>query len=164
VMRGTGVRIGWMLDPELDCVIDHAVDGSRLQVTLGKLDTDRAVALQQSNRYGSMPPGTAHAAAAQPTGPRLRSRGGIEGGGRGATSGVDRISGTGAHDPGARDPPAHGVFSQRAAADALGVHKNFVWRIEGGQANPSYEVLSAMAFLYELRLEDLLRDCGLTIE
>jgi ribosome-binding protein aMBF1 (putative translation factor) len=59
---------------------------------------------------------------------------------------------------------AHGVFSQRAAADALGVHKNFVWRIEGGQANPSYEVLSAMAFLYELRLEDLLRDCGLTIE
>ncbi len=59
---------------------------------------------------------------------------------------------------------AHGVFTQRAAATALGMHKNHVWRVEGGQANPSYEALAAMAFLYEMPLEELLKGCGFTIE
>lgn len=45
IMRGTGPRIGGLLDLELDCVIDYGTTGSWLRVPLGKLATERAVPL-----------------------------------------------------------------------------------------------------------------------
>lgn len=48
VLRGTGLRIGELLDLELDCVIDHGPAGSWLRVPLGKLNTERAVPLDQA--------------------------------------------------------------------------------------------------------------------
>jgi integrase len=45
IMRGTGLRIGELLDLELDCVIDYGTTGSWLRVPLGKLATERAVPL-----------------------------------------------------------------------------------------------------------------------
>ena len=47
-MRGTGLRIGELLDLELDCVIDYGTTGSWLRVPLGKLATERAVPLDDS--------------------------------------------------------------------------------------------------------------------
>lgn len=47
VMRGTGLRIGELLDLELHCVVDYAAAGSWLRVPLGKLNTERAVPLDQ---------------------------------------------------------------------------------------------------------------------
>ena len=47
VMRGTGLRIGELLDLELDCIIDYGPAGSWLRVPLGKLNTERAVPLDQ---------------------------------------------------------------------------------------------------------------------
>jgi len=48
IMRGTGLRIGELLDLELDCVIDYGTTGSWLRVPLGKLATERAVPLDDS--------------------------------------------------------------------------------------------------------------------
>ena len=48
LMRATGVRIGELLDLELDCVIDYGAAGSWLRVPLGKLNTERAVPLDQT--------------------------------------------------------------------------------------------------------------------
>jgi site-specific recombinase XerD len=45
VMRGTGVRIGELLDLELDCIVDYGPSGSWLRVPLGKLNNERAVPL-----------------------------------------------------------------------------------------------------------------------
>jgi len=45
VMRGTGLRIGELLDLELDCIVDYGPSGSWLRVPLGKLDNERAVPL-----------------------------------------------------------------------------------------------------------------------
>jgi len=47
VMRGTGLRIGELLDLELDCIIDYGPAGSWLRVPLGKLNNERAVPLDQ---------------------------------------------------------------------------------------------------------------------
>lgn len=47
VMRGTGVRIGELLDLELDCIVDYGPAGSWLRVPLGKLNNERAVPLDQ---------------------------------------------------------------------------------------------------------------------
>lgn len=47
VMRGTGLRIGELLDLELDCVVDYGPTGSWLRVPLGKLHNERAVPLDQ---------------------------------------------------------------------------------------------------------------------
>ena len=48
IMRGTGLRIGELLDLELDCVIDYGTTGSWLRVPLGKLATERAVPLDDT--------------------------------------------------------------------------------------------------------------------
>lgn len=47
VMRGTGVRIGELLDLELDCIVDYGRSGSWLRVPLGKLNNERAVPVDQ---------------------------------------------------------------------------------------------------------------------
>lgn len=48
IIRGTGLRIGELLDLELDCVVDYGTTGSWLRVPLGKLATERAVPLDES--------------------------------------------------------------------------------------------------------------------
>jgi site-specific recombinase XerD len=45
MLRGTGLRIGELLDLELDCLWDTPSHGSWLRVPLGKLDTERMVPL-----------------------------------------------------------------------------------------------------------------------
>ncbi|HEX2028054.1 MAG TPA: tyrosine-type recombinase/integrase [Nitriliruptorales bacterium] len=47
VMRGTGLRVGELLDLELDCIVDYGPAGSWLRVPLGKLNNERAVPLDQ---------------------------------------------------------------------------------------------------------------------
>ncbi|MDP8960382.1 MAG: tyrosine-type recombinase/integrase [Actinomycetota bacterium] len=47
VMRHTGLRVGELLDLELDCIIDYGPAGSWLRVPLGKLNNERAVPLDQ---------------------------------------------------------------------------------------------------------------------
>lgn len=47
VIRGTGLRIGELLDLELDCVVDYGPSGSWLRVPLGKLATERSVPLDE---------------------------------------------------------------------------------------------------------------------
>ncbi len=47
LLRGTGIRLGELLDLELDCVWDSASHGSWLKVPLGKLATERAVPLDE---------------------------------------------------------------------------------------------------------------------
>ena len=48
VIRGTGLRIGELLDLELDCVVDYGSSGSWLRVPLGKLATERSVPLDDA--------------------------------------------------------------------------------------------------------------------
>lgn len=48
ILRGTGLRIGELLDLELGCVIDYGTTGSWLRVPLGKLATERAVPLDEA--------------------------------------------------------------------------------------------------------------------
>lgn len=45
LLRGTGIRLGELLDLELDCVWDSPSHGSWLKVPLGKLGTERTVPL-----------------------------------------------------------------------------------------------------------------------
>jgi integrase len=45
ILRGTGIRLGELLDLELDCVWDSASHGSWLKVPIGKLGTERTVPL-----------------------------------------------------------------------------------------------------------------------
>jgi site-specific recombinase XerD len=47
ILRGTGLRLGELLDLELDCLIDYADHGTWLRVPLGKLNTERTVPLDQ---------------------------------------------------------------------------------------------------------------------
>ena len=47
VLRGAGLRIGELLDLELDAVVDYAAAGTWLRVPLGKLATERMVPLDQ---------------------------------------------------------------------------------------------------------------------
>lgn len=47
VMRGAGLRIGELLDLELDCIVDYGASGSWLRVPLGKLNNERAVPLDE---------------------------------------------------------------------------------------------------------------------
>ena len=46
ILRHTGLRIGELLDLELDCVTDYGHHGSWLRVPLGKLNTERTVPLE----------------------------------------------------------------------------------------------------------------------
>jgi len=48
ILRGTGLRLGELLDLELDCLLDFASHGSWLKVPLGKLGTERTVPLDQT--------------------------------------------------------------------------------------------------------------------
>lgn len=50
VLRGTGLRLGELLDLELDCLIDYRSHGTWLRVPLGKLNTERTVPLDESTR------------------------------------------------------------------------------------------------------------------
>jgi integrase len=45
ILRGTGMRLGELLDLELDCLWDPASHGTWLKVPLGKLGTERMVPL-----------------------------------------------------------------------------------------------------------------------
>jgi site-specific recombinase XerD len=45
ILRGTGIRLGELLDLELDCVWDSASHGSWLKIPIGKLGTERTVPL-----------------------------------------------------------------------------------------------------------------------
>jgi integrase len=46
LLRATGMRVGEMLDLELDCLIDFAGHGTWLKVPVGKLGTERMVPLE----------------------------------------------------------------------------------------------------------------------
>jgi len=48
VLRGAGLRIGELLDLELDCVVDYATAGPWLRVPLGKLNSERSVPLDEA--------------------------------------------------------------------------------------------------------------------
>ena len=48
ILRGTGLRLGELLDLELDCLLDFASHGSWLKVPLGKLGTERTVPLDET--------------------------------------------------------------------------------------------------------------------
>lgn len=48
VLRGAGLRMGELLDLELDCVCDYGAAGSWLRVPLGKLDEERSVPLDEA--------------------------------------------------------------------------------------------------------------------
>ncbi|MGZ8801816.1 MAG: tyrosine-type recombinase/integrase [Mycobacterium sp.] len=48
VMRGAGLRIGELLDLELDCVVDYGPNGHWLRVPLGKLNSERSVPLDEA--------------------------------------------------------------------------------------------------------------------
>ncbi len=45
VIRATGLRVGELVDLELDCVVDYGTHGTWLRVPLGKLATERSVPL-----------------------------------------------------------------------------------------------------------------------
>jgi integrase len=47
VLRATGMRVGELLDLELDCLVDFASHGTWLRVPLGKLGTERMVPLEE---------------------------------------------------------------------------------------------------------------------
>ena len=47
VMRRAGLRVGELLDLELDCIVDYGPAGSWLRVPLGKLNNERAVPLDK---------------------------------------------------------------------------------------------------------------------
>ena len=47
VLRGTGLRVGELLDLEIDAVIDYGPAGTWLRVPLGKLATERTVPLDE---------------------------------------------------------------------------------------------------------------------
>jgi integrase len=48
VIRATGIRVGELVDLELDCVVDYGTSGSWLRVPLGKLATERTVPLDET--------------------------------------------------------------------------------------------------------------------
>jgi integrase len=50
VLRATGIRIGELLDLELDCIVDYDRHGTWLRVPLGKLNTERSVPLDDEPR------------------------------------------------------------------------------------------------------------------
>jgi hypothetical protein len=47
ILRGTGLRLGELLDLQLDCLVDYASHGTWLRVPLGKFNTERTVPLDQ---------------------------------------------------------------------------------------------------------------------
>lgn len=49
ILRGTGLRIGELLELELDAIVDYGPAGSWLRVPLGKLNTERVVPLDAAS-------------------------------------------------------------------------------------------------------------------
>jgi integrase len=49
ILRHTGLRMGELLDLELDCLMDYGRSGTWLRVPLGKLNNERAVPLDQAS-------------------------------------------------------------------------------------------------------------------
>ena len=47
LLRATGMRVGELLDLELDCLVDFADHGTWIRVPVGKLGTERTVPLEQ---------------------------------------------------------------------------------------------------------------------
>lgn len=47
ILRGTGMRLGELLDLELDCLWDSSARGAWVKVPLGKLGTERTVPLDE---------------------------------------------------------------------------------------------------------------------
>ena len=47
ILRGTGLRLGELLDLEIDCLLDFSKHGTWLRVPIGKLDTERTVPVDQ---------------------------------------------------------------------------------------------------------------------
>jgi site-specific recombinase XerD len=48
LLRATGMRVGELLDLELDCLVDFAGHGTWIRVPVGKLGSDRMVPLERS--------------------------------------------------------------------------------------------------------------------
>ena len=48
VLRGAGLRMGELLDLELDCVVDYGPTGHWLRVPLGKLNSERSIPLDEA--------------------------------------------------------------------------------------------------------------------
>jgi len=48
ILRGTGLRLGELLDLEVDCLIDYTDHGTWLRVPVGKLNTERTVPLDHT--------------------------------------------------------------------------------------------------------------------
>jgi integrase len=48
VLRGAGLRMGELLDLELDCVVDYGPSGHWLRVPLGKLNSERSIPLDEA--------------------------------------------------------------------------------------------------------------------
>lgn len=48
ILRGTGLRLGELLDLELDCLLDYTSHGTWLRVPVGKLNTERTVPLDNT--------------------------------------------------------------------------------------------------------------------
>lgn len=59
ILRGTGIRLGELLDLELDCLMDFAGHGTWLRVPLGKLHSERTVPLDPET-LGAFDDWTAH--------------------------------------------------------------------------------------------------------
>jgi integrase len=49
ILRHTGLRMGELLDLELDCLMDYGRSGTWLRVPLGKLNNERAVPLDHAS-------------------------------------------------------------------------------------------------------------------
>ena len=73
LLRATGMRVGELLDLELDCLLDFDRHGTWLRVPLGKLNSERIVPLEPDTVAGhrrlDRPPGPAACAAPPPRRP-----------------------------------------------------------------------------------------------
>ncbi len=68
ILRGTGLRLGELLDLELDCLIDYADRGTWLRVPLGKLNAERTFpSTSQPSTLSTTGSPTVAAAARSPT-------------------------------------------------------------------------------------------------
>jgi integrase len=113
ILRGTGVRLGELLDLELDCLMDFAGHGTWLRVPLGKLHSERTVPLD-SETLDAFDDWTAHRgrqrALPHPRTGRLADflfviGGRRMGGGRIRRALADAVRGAGLRDPSGR--PLH---------------------------------------------------------
>lgn len=50
---------------------------------------------------------------------------------------------------------ARGERSQQAVAEAVGISRQHLWRIEEGRQKPGSEVLAKLCWLYDLKISDI---------